>query len=86
MFSPFRAMTDKIQTQWLVPILAIFQGRIIDKPEAAKYTTSFSSGSAVEHKVWNFIDISEVTQIEPFTGVHYRGGHAIGDRDEAYNG
>jgi len=54
-FSLFSVTTDKIQTQWFVPILAIFEGRVIDTPESAMAAAAFfSSGGAVEHKVRNF--------------------------------
>ena len=52
--SLFSVTTDKIQTQWFVPILAIFEGRVIDTPESAMAAAFFSSGGAVEHKVRNF--------------------------------
>jgi hypothetical protein len=34
--------------QYIVPILAPFQGRVIDKPEE---TTAFATGGEVEHEV-----------------------------------
>jgi hypothetical protein len=37
--------------QYLVSILALFQGRIIDKPEEAMPATAFATGGEVEHKV-----------------------------------
>jgi len=58
--SLFSVTTDKIQTQWFVPILAIFEGRVIDMPESAMVATSFSLG-AVEHKVRNFTGVSSGT-------------------------
>ncbi|KAI0275567.1 hypothetical protein BGY98DRAFT_920455 [Russula aff. rugulosa BPL654] len=41
----------RILDPYLVSILALFQGRIIDKPEEAMPATAFATGGEVEHKV-----------------------------------
>ena len=38
-------------TKYLIPIVGLFQGRIIDKPEHSMTSTSYSSGGEVEHAV-----------------------------------
>jgi hypothetical protein len=37
--------------QYIVPVVALFQGRIIDKPEQEMVETEYSSGGEVEHEV-----------------------------------
>ena len=38
-------------TQYIVPIIALFQGRVIDQPERAMTGTEYSTGGEVEHEV-----------------------------------
>ncbi|KAF8348673.1 hypothetical protein F5887DRAFT_1249664 [Amanita rubescens] len=40
--------------QYIAPILALFQGRLIDKPEGPTINTEYSSGGEVEHEVGTF--------------------------------
>ena len=37
--------------QYMVPIVALFQGRVIDKPEQIMSKTKYSTGGEVEHEV-----------------------------------
>jgi hypothetical protein len=37
--------------QYIVPIIALFQGRIFDKPEQTMVGTKYSTGGDVEHEV-----------------------------------
>ncbi len=37
--------------QYIVPIIALFHGRVIDKPEQAMTETIYSTGGEVEHEV-----------------------------------
>lgn len=37
--------------QYIVPIIALFQGRIIDEPGQAMVETKYSTGGDVEHQV-----------------------------------
>ena len=37
--------------QYIVPIVALFQGRVIDNPEQATTETRHSTGGEVEHEV-----------------------------------
>ena len=39
--------------QYIVPIVALFQGRVIDQPEQAMVETKYSTGGDVEHEVSN---------------------------------
>ncbi|KAF8718635.1 hypothetical protein AX14_011683 [Amanita brunnescens Koide BX004] len=43
----------KILEPYIVPILALFQGRLIDKPEAPMIKTEYSSGGEVEHEIFS---------------------------------
>ena len=51
--------------QYLVRIIGLFQGRVIDKPEQAMLETEYASGGEVEHEVC----ISLVCQIVNLTSV-----------------
>lgn len=44
-------MVIRFSMQYLVPIMAIFQGRVIDMPEAKMAETKYSTGGEVEHEV-----------------------------------
>jgi hypothetical protein len=37
--------------QYIVPLVALFQGRVVDAPEKAMIATKYSSGGGVEHEV-----------------------------------
>jgi hypothetical protein len=37
--------------QYLVSVVALFQGRVIDQPEEVMVPTEYSTGGEVEHKV-----------------------------------
>ena len=37
--------------QYIVPIVALFQGRVIDKPEQTMIKTKYLTGDEVEHEV-----------------------------------
>jgi hypothetical protein len=37
--------------QYIVPIVSLFQGRVIDEPEQAMVETKYSTGGDVEHEV-----------------------------------
>ena len=37
--------------QYIVPIVALFQGRVIDKPEQTMVRTKYSTGGDVAHEV-----------------------------------
>jgi hypothetical protein len=37
--------------QYIVPIVALFQGRVIDKSEQTMVATEYSTGGEVEHEV-----------------------------------
>ncbi|KAJ3510343.1 hypothetical protein NLJ89_g4733 [Agrocybe chaxingu] len=41
----------KLLEPWLVPIIALFEGRVVDLPESAMVPTIYSSGGAVEHEI-----------------------------------
>ena len=43
--------------QYIVPIVALFQGRVIDKPEQAMIETKYSTGGDVEHEVSTWFDV-----------------------------
>ena len=43
--------------QYLIPIVGLFQGRIVDMPDHPMAPTAYSSGGAVEHKVSVFLNI-----------------------------
>ena len=43
--------------QYIVPVVALFQGRVIDKPEQAMIETKYSTGGEVEHKVSTWFDV-----------------------------
>ena len=52
--------------QYIVPIVALFQGRILDMPEEAKMATKYSTGSEFEHGVstwFNLCRLSHISQI-----------------------
>jgi hypothetical protein len=51
--------------QYIVPIVALFQGRVIDEPEQAMAETQYSTGGDVEHEVRMcfFICESSITDI-----------------------
>jgi len=46
-----------VMTQYIVPILALFQGRIIDNPEQPMMGTRFSTGGDVEHEVSTLFNV-----------------------------
>ena len=37
--------------QYVVPLMALFQGRVIDTPEQAMIGTQYSTGGGVDHEV-----------------------------------
>ena len=37
--------------QYVIPLMALFQGRVIDMPEKAMIGTQYSTGGEVEHEV-----------------------------------
>jgi hypothetical protein len=37
--------------QYIVPIIALFQGRLVDAPEEPMMATKYSTGGGVEHEV-----------------------------------
>jgi hypothetical protein len=37
--------------QYIVPIIALFQGRVADEPKEAMVETQYSTGSDIEHEV-----------------------------------
>ena len=43
--------------QYIVPIVALFQGRIIDKPEQSMMETRYSTGGEVEHEVSTLFNV-----------------------------
>jgi len=43
--------------QYIVPIVALFQGRIIDKPEQPMMETQYSTGGDVEHEVSTLFNV-----------------------------
>ena len=43
--------------QYIVPIVALFQGRIIDKPEQSMIETEYSTGGEVEHEVSTLFNV-----------------------------
>jgi hypothetical protein len=45
--------------QYIVPIVALFQGRIIDKPEQPMMETRYSTGGEVEHEVSTLFNVCE---------------------------
>lgn len=44
-------LLDDVLLQYIVPIIALFHGRVIDKPEQAMTETIYSTGGGVEHEV-----------------------------------
>ncbi|KAM6496571.1 hypothetical protein JOM56_007044 [Amanita muscaria] len=42
----------RILDPYIVPIVALFQGRVIDKPEEKMMRTEYSTGGAVEHEIF----------------------------------
>jgi hypothetical protein len=59
-----RRTDDWLMMQYIVPIVALFQGRVIDKPEQAMLETTYSTGGEVKHKVsMSFLCASPVTYI-----------------------
>jgi hypothetical protein len=43
--------------QYIVPIVALFQGRVIDTPEQAMMETQYSTGGGVEHEVSTLFNV-----------------------------
>ena len=43
--------------QYIVPIVGLFQGRIIDKLEQPMTATQYSTGGRVEHEVGTFFNV-----------------------------
>ena len=43
--------------QYIVAIVALFHGRVIDKPEQAMKGTEYSTGGDVEHEVSAWFDV-----------------------------
>jgi hypothetical protein len=55
-------------TQYIVPIVALFQGRVIDMPEQAMVKSKYSTGGDVGHKVsMGFLCAGSVTYFSRFT-------------------
>ncbi|RXW15449.1 hypothetical protein EST38_g10398 [Candolleomyces aberdarensis] len=44
----------KLLEPWLVPIVTLFEGRIVDKPEPDIPATEYSTGGLVEHEVYYY--------------------------------
>ncbi|KAJ2924809.1 hypothetical protein H1R20_g12289, partial [Candolleomyces eurysporus] len=44
-------MFRAVHQLWLVPIVALFEGRIVDKPESDMPVTEYSTGGFVEHEI-----------------------------------
>lgn len=43
--------------QYIVPIVALFQGRVIDKPEQAMDESKYLTGGEVEHEVSTWFNV-----------------------------
>ena len=43
--------------QYVIPIVALFQGRLIDRPEQSTEETAYSTGGKVGHKVRSSLDL-----------------------------
>jgi len=48
---PLYALFDDALLQYIVPIIALFHGRVIDKPEQPMTETIYSTGGEVQHEV-----------------------------------
>ena len=48
---PLYALMDDVLLQYVVPIIALFDGRVVDKPEQPLTATRYSTGGEVEHQV-----------------------------------
>ena len=46
-----RLLMVRLLLQYIVPIIALFHGRVIDKPEQAMTETIYSTGGEVGHEV-----------------------------------
>lgn len=56
--------------QYIVPIVALFQGRVIDQPEQTMVETQYSTGADVGHEVsWVFICASSIGVIFMISGI-----------------
>ena len=50
-------MTKSYLMQYVIPIVALFQGRIIDRPELSMEETEYSTGGKVRHEVRSSLDL-----------------------------
>jgi hypothetical protein len=46
--------------QYIVPIVALFQGRVVDKPEQRMGVTDYSTGGDIEHEVSNACSLCQL--------------------------
>jgi hypothetical protein len=61
------ALLDSV---YIVPVLALFHGRVVDKPEEAIAANAFATGGEVEHEVRSTSQLFEGFLCEAFAG-HY---------------
>ena len=74
--------------QYIVPILALFHGRVVDLPEEAMSATAFATGSEVEHEVRSTFQLLKGLLCEASAGHYdwrntlfcYRGEVACADK------
>ena len=56
--------------QYLVHIIGLFQGRIIDKPEQDMLETEYATGGEVEHEVGTSLHLDLLTSLSTVLDLH----------------